>query len=847
MELREFAKYFSLSERAYNICQNNGLDTLDALLDYYRRHSSFKNLRNCGDKTNLELIEICKNHSTIGFIEPINESSRSFESIYQQIKQSNDKWIYIESLANTLYQHLSVRAKNACLTLIGSRSFDLFDLDSYVSYSILEPTDWYHQRNVGKKTANELNNFDQLLKTKITEVESMTLDEIDLIILKLEQNLKLKLSTNESLIENLRTKKLDLIQFFNNYILISEINSYVEKEIICYILNEGCHESLMLSKEEVSKKLRITTERVRQLSIKLGEQFSIRFSFIKELFPYCYDLASNIEKEVWSIKEHPIHKTDQRSEIVQSHTALSNILYYLNLNERYVINPRIKLKGRYSPYDQITYKNNRRLKVSYVLNKGFLAQSILIDILNHVYKLLTSRIKEDYIYDFEDFDFREHQLTYVKTIVAENFGLQTDILGVKLKRNTLITAPEVLESILKKVDAPMTAEEIYQESKNYDKFKNTTLVSIRGALNNDKFIYLRGIRKDGGSKYGLKSWAKEKGLVQGSIKKLCYDFIRTKLEPVHIYDLLKYLKNHRKTNRKNVLTNLRLDQKYGFVFFKGGFIGLSNKSYDRNLIESFKVPSPTDSNEICEFFKNQKFYNQTEAISRFIKRLNLKPIQIKHIIRKRIDDGTLRKVGAKIYYNRTEEDTIVNALLKGSNTATFSGYDPYKIDIEEYRIICRLIISSQNNLYLKKKDFKFSKHDENSADLRALIYYQKYIRSFLILFWFEKPNLYLIDKGSLKFEESKEFSVDKLSDRNYLVRFPIEQIGKFEILVRNIIDSRNERYYDQLDDISIYNIDGLNKLDSYSHIIEQAEKHKGISLGLTEARRIYDLIKMRAI
>ncbi len=55
-----------VSVRAINICRNNSLNSLNDIISFYKTNGSFKNLHNCGDKTEKELSEICKrfsNHS----------------------------------------------------------------------------------------------------------------------------------------------------------------------------------------------------------------------------------------------------------------------------------------------------------------------------------------------------------------------------------------------------------------------------------------------------------------------------------------------------------------------------------------------------------------------------------------------------------------------------------------------------------------------------------------------------------------------------------------------------------------------------------------------------------------
>ena len=59
--------YFNndISVRTYNVCKYNGLDSIDKLKEYFLKYNSFKKLRNCGRKSNEELIEIYNKYQTI--------------------------------------------------------------------------------------------------------------------------------------------------------------------------------------------------------------------------------------------------------------------------------------------------------------------------------------------------------------------------------------------------------------------------------------------------------------------------------------------------------------------------------------------------------------------------------------------------------------------------------------------------------------------------------------------------------------------------------------------------------------------------------------------------------------
>ena len=54
-----------ISVRSYNLCKSNDLNNILDLKEYYYKYKSFQRLRNCGKKSNDELINLCRSfHST---------------------------------------------------------------------------------------------------------------------------------------------------------------------------------------------------------------------------------------------------------------------------------------------------------------------------------------------------------------------------------------------------------------------------------------------------------------------------------------------------------------------------------------------------------------------------------------------------------------------------------------------------------------------------------------------------------------------------------------------------------------------------------------------------------------
>jgi hypothetical protein len=62
ISIKDLAEIEDLSVRTINICYFTDLHSLNQILRFYETHKSFKNIRNCGAKSEKELIELCEKY-----------------------------------------------------------------------------------------------------------------------------------------------------------------------------------------------------------------------------------------------------------------------------------------------------------------------------------------------------------------------------------------------------------------------------------------------------------------------------------------------------------------------------------------------------------------------------------------------------------------------------------------------------------------------------------------------------------------------------------------------------------------------------------------------------------------
>ena len=153
-----------ISVRAYNVCKKNHLSNASEILDYYREKGSFINLRHCGNKSDMELKELCEE---LEQAENANVSEpKIFDlNFFQKLDQSEVTTInrYIENETRILSQRSSnaiskylkyqVCLQSLCENIYGNSDFQVMNL-----------------HNIGKGTIDELTAYLENIESFIHSV-----------------------------------------------------------------------------------------------------------------------------------------------------------------------------------------------------------------------------------------------------------------------------------------------------------------------------------------------------------------------------------------------------------------------------------------------------------------------------------------------------------------------------------------------------------------------------------------------------------------------------------------------------------------------------------------------------
>jgi hypothetical protein len=195
----------------------------------------------------------------------------------------------------------------------------------------------------------------------------------------------------------------------------------------------------------------------------------------------------------------------------------------------------------------------------------------------------SGRIEQTYSFNFDEYisrfeleqlssEMREKIKYICKKIAVLEFKIPIEKNQLIFERNTLIKLSEYITDILLTTGKPMRLVDIARELRIKSPKMPPNLESLRSTILSIPDVSAIGKT----STYSLDKWNNVK---TGTIKEIVREYLENNDKPMHIADITLYVNQFRKTSDKNIYSNLKLDKNRSFMFFKKGFIGLSNKTY----------------------------------------------------------------------------------------------------------------------------------------------------------------------------------------------------------------------------------------------------------------------------
>jgi hypothetical protein len=263
-------EYFT--ERGLNVCKNHELLTLKQILNHYKEYGTFQNIRNCGKKTNDELIEICEKYiDTIS----VNENTEQTESLLGII---NSLTPFQKATLNRHFEYLvsnlNVRSYNGLVSI--QESLNPKDIFEKI---FSEKFNFKNIRNIGNKSVEELEKLKLELIRFLNILQTIQKDQLSkeytkLIVKTTFNNLPKHFEDQfESIFdENGKIKLFTLLK-----ILINSGQLFSENQQKAFELSFINYNTENTTIDSIAKDLNITRERVRQIKFKLEDGFKAIF------------------------------------------------------------------------------------------------------------------------------------------------------------------------------------------------------------------------------------------------------------------------------------------------------------------------------------------------------------------------------------------------------------------------------------------------------------------------------------------------------------------------------------------------------------------------------------------
>lgn len=579
MTIDEIFDNEEISVRSYNVCRYNGLDSIDKLKEYYLKNSSFENLRNCGRRSNEELIEVCKKYLTTNADNTTEQTNKNpLEEILANLTRIQREVINSFILVNI--NSLSVRSKNALSKFLeGNFSIRNFSekilLNKKFTIANIE--------NIGKGSIPEIEIFISIVKDFIVSVFESN-DEKQLITLKNNFLIQRTFSISKIPTEILESESIfGLVSFLlKSNCLFSERDTQILIDAL-YIFSDKREKDLSV----IALKNNLTRQRVESIRKDglnmMFEKLLFINNFNDDLFQnYGIDLSANLieVKENLVIQINTLNKTNFSKEFI-------SYIFAVYLSDNFLV------IGNIEDILQPKYFNNRtrhNWNNFYIVNREF-SKVDFVSFANDVNERLNERIEETYSFNFKsylsrfinDFDIEiiETAFPIAEKIVNDEFSLYLDLDdNIIFKRNTIKQAFEYSYEALEILGKPSKVEEITKKilelHPNYETDENKVRASMK---RNNGFVPVG--RK---SVFGLKKWENElEDFKGGTIRSITIEFLEQFESPKHISLIANHISNYREdTYQRSIVDNLKADKSNTFIFLKQGFIGLNNlvKIYD---------------------------------------------------------------------------------------------------------------------------------------------------------------------------------------------------------------------------------------------------------------------------
>lgn len=594
-----------ISIRVYNVCIYNNLSSLREIAKYYLKNKNFLRLKNCGGKSNLELIRISEsfisdknnffllNENDIINFENIHETAVNEELVNENTLNSLSisQKIVINNLITAEFNSLS-KITAAQINRILKYDLSISNIFNQFFINNIETNKKF------KLYSSKQGFYDFIKKIKeILELVTLFKDSKEISIEIFNTFLVKEFSLDQQFLSNLWSNYniSDGIPIFKTLKLLIYIDKiFTNNEKLIFFLSFNYFiDGKTLNITDISNKIKLSKERVRQLQKSVYKRIDNEFSFINGIEVEALNLYGiDFTNDIVLIDKYIVNKINSTEGTNFNVNFINKVFSLLYKNKFTLIGDdrSITLNRNFNSIH--TWENTYLIKSEFTLDFDF---EKMVD---NVSDKLAGKNTDDLVLHFQSFllsFFNNDCFTSIdkiseicECILFKEFELKIEFIdnNIIIKRNSQKQIIDYVYALLKEKNKPQTVYELFDELEKREPGITKSSETLRSACQRDSNLIFFGRS----STYGLKKWEKELNLKGGTIRDIVEEYLKNENTPKHIIEITEYVNMYRDTNERNILTNIKLANSNKFIFYNQSFIGLEEKKNNEDYLPYLNIP-----------------------------------------------------------------------------------------------------------------------------------------------------------------------------------------------------------------------------------------------------------------
>ena len=575
LTIRQIALTEALPARALNLCLDNSLTTIQQLLVYQRKYRNFLAIRNCGNKSNNELVHICEKYKDY-FVEsePLTSEMEPDVMLRKYIQLAPHQKLLVKRYFDHLFSKPGSQRHNSA-TIFS----EIIDADGFFAKIMLKDFQFLKSHNLINYSSAAFNQLTLKIFDFIEKIQFLHYDHLEKANLKwlvehFIPNQPVDFSENIGLMFD-ETGKLRVFALIK-YVLDSCMIFHQTEETLFAIFYTG-RNSAQPSIISIISKTKQSKNNILKVKRRLKPKIQNLFSFLT-LIPPDNFVEYNFS-DICIVINDTLAKKINKAEGTNFNFRFCSIIFELFLwNTHSIIGDRKIFE------DNLKNAYKRKKENHFLINSRYCEYFDFENFIRDIYRKLNERPRKVYSLEFHDYLFgflTTDGIQHIniiaqicKSILDFEFGLVVNIGGVvEFVSRARKCLYHYYYEILDEKGSIMTVDEIIEAVKNkYPLLKFSEKGVAKMMLYKPHLFIFIGRTYT----YGLRKWETEQaGIKGGTLYQIVEQYLLSEGEPKHISDILSHVNHYRNTSAAKLLANLKLGSGKRFRKYEGNKIGLS--------------------------------------------------------------------------------------------------------------------------------------------------------------------------------------------------------------------------------------------------------------------------------